>query len=71
MFWQLASPLHVVYCKIWKANIASIAPAYFSEYSLFCYMMNGGCTWLWTKSGLVAELMAQDRCRLCAVQMLY
>jgi len=67
---QWDSHLLVVYCKVSNANITTIAPCCFSEYLLFCCMKNGGCTWLWTKSGLEAELMAQDRYRLCGAQMM-
>lgn len=67
---QWDSHFLVVYCKVSNANIATIAPSCFSEYPLFCYVKNGGHTWLWTIAGLVAELMAQDRCRLHGAQMM-
>lgn len=60
----------VVYCKVLNTNIGTIAPCRFSEYPLFCSVKNGGCIWLWTKSGLVTELIAQDRCKLRGAQMM-
>lgn len=47
---QWDSHFSVVYCEESNANIATTAPACCSEYPLFCYIKNGGCTWLWTKA---------------------